>query len=451
MLEEKLPQEYDDNQEEFGSEDYDVDSDLDTGGSAVAISKTSKILGIIILSSVIIVVLYLFFSSEKEKVVAKEEGKKIKVYDKNPEEQNKVNLAPLPEEELNPIIDTFSPEEEVISDTVNLKVPELPDLEVAELPASEDFDVMPKFSEEDLFSQASDAAKNIVNSNDNNVSPIDLTTPNASFAEGMNGNIAEQQFSTKGQEGQSMMLFNGGDIILEEESASLVANSSAETSVATKIEFPDRTIAQGKLVDSVLETAINSDFAGKVRAIISRDVYSDFSNNILIPKGSRLIGSYQSSVARGQNRVFITWERLIRPDAIDIQIDSPASDQFGRVGVGGNVNNRYLELFNNSMLLSLITVGAAKTAEDITNSKGVSREQQSNGDELVTATASDLAAEEMVTNLSNTAKTILDGAVKLSPTITIPQGTRVKIFVNKDLVFPKITSSTGNSDIIFIK
>jgi type IV secretion system protein VirB10 len=445
VLEEKLPQEYDDNQDEFGNEDYNADSDLDTGGSAVAISKTSKVLGVIILSLVVITVLYLFFSGEKEKVVAKEQSKKVKIYDKEITEQSKIDLAPLPSEELNPIIDTFSPEEEVVLDVVNLKVPELPNLEVAELPASEDFNVMPKFSEEDLFSQASRSEDNINNPNN---SAIDLNAQDSGFS---GDSFANQQFSARGEEGTSMMLFNGGDVLLEKESENLIADSGAEASIATKIKFPDRTIAQGKLVDSVLETAINSDFAGKVRAIISRDIYSDFSNNILIPKGSRLIGSYQSSVARGQTRVFITWERLIRPDAIDIQIDSPASDQFGRVGIGGNVNNRYLELFNNSMLLSLITVGAAAAAEGLTDGNGVSREQKNNGDEVITGTASDLAAEEVVANLSKTAKTILDGAVKLSPTITIPQGTRVKIFVNKDLIFPKLVNSTGNSDIIFIK
>ena len=440
---EKLPQQYDNSEEEFGNEDYN--SDLDTSGSAVAVNKTSKIVGVIFLSLFIVIMIYYFFSSEQEKVVEEEEKKKIQVYEKN-ELEEKINIAPAPQDEIDPIIDTFSPEEEVVSDTVNLEVPELPGLEVAELPSAEDFNVVPEFSDDDIFSQAGgeDESEDIaIESSD-----IELDSNQGQSASSLS---TPNQRSGSNSEVKSMMLLNGGDIAEEEAAQNLIANSSAETSVATKIQFPDRTIAQGKLVDSILETAINSDFAGKVRAIVSRDIYADFSNNILIPKGSRLIGSYQSSVARGQSRIFITWERLIRPDAIDIQIDSPASDQFGRVGVGGAVNNRYLELFNNSMLLSLITVGSAVAVEKTTNSDGITTETTESGNQIDKSKPSDLAAQEMINNLGGTAKSILDGKVNINPTITIPQGTRVKIFVNKDLVFPKNISQSDGNDIIFIK
>jgi len=222
---------------------------------------------------------------------------------------------------------------------------------------------------------------------------------------------------------------------------------------ATKLPYPERTIAQGKLIDSVLETAINTDFEGKVRAIVSRDVFADFGRQVLIPKGSRIIGSYSGSVQRGQTRVLINWERLIRPDAIDIQINSPASDQFGRSGVPGSVDNKYLELFNNSILLSLITIGTAMAIEGASGSDGVTEEEDStSGDTTTTSSPSDLASQEIIDTISTTARSVLGDILATQPTITVPHGTRIKIFVNQDLVFPSnVIQSDISDNVLFVK
>ena len=446
MSEENLPKQYDNSDtEEFGNEDYELNSDLDTSDSAVAINKTSKIIGVILLSSFIVLILYYFFSSEKEKAVREEEKNKVQVYD-NTNLDKQVDIAPAPQDEIDPIVDIFSPEEEVIPDVVSLEVPELPDLEVAKLPSAEDFNVVPEFSDEDIFNNQESAGSDTESLTTDTT--VDLDNDQVQLE--VPSELSNQSANSK-SEVQSMMLFNGGDIVEEEQAQNLIENTSAETSVATKIKFPKRTIAQGKLIDSILETAINSDFSGKVRAIISRDVYADFSSNILIPKGSRLVGSYKSAVQRGQNRIFITWERIIRPDAIDIQIDAQATDQFGRIGVGGNVDNKYLELFNNSILLSLLTIGTAAAVEGATNSDGITTQTSENGTETNTSTPTDLAAQEMINSLGSTAKNILEAEANISPTITIPQGTRVNVFVNQDLVFPKNSVQSDVNNVIFIK
>ncbi len=72
---------------------------------------------------------------------------------------------------------------------------------------------------------------------------------------------------------------------------------------ATFISDRAHTIAQGKLLTAVLETAINTEIPGFVRAIISRDVYAEAGNQILVPRGSRLFGTYSSKITRGQGRV----------------------------------------------------------------------------------------------------------------------------------------------------
>lgn len=452
MSKEQLPEEQKDIAQEFGNENYDAD--IDNSTSDVAAGKTSKIVGIMVLSVLIIGVLIFVFSGEDAEQVAEEE-KDIAVYDpKSNIDGEAFNVAPPPIDELDPVIDTVSPEEEVISDVVTLEVPSLPDLQVAELPSTDDFNVEPEFDEEDLFFKVGeqvDAERNALEEQEKEAEKglVSKYLPGALDNKDNNASPVAELTSNRRESG-SMMLMNGGDISLSDETA-MVAVTSAETITATKIAFPNRTIAQGKLVDSVLETAINTDLEGKVRAIVSRDVYADFGKAILIPKGSRLIGSYSGSTTRGQTRVLITWDRLIRPDAIDIMINSPASDQFGRSGVPGSVDNKYLELFNNSILLSLITIGTAMAIESSTNTSGITEETQADGDTQTIAKPSDIAAQEIINSISDTAKTVLDGILNVNPTITVPHGTRIKVFVNQDLVFPEITASSNQDGVVFIR
>ena len=448
MTKEQLPTEYDaenpnDLGNEFGDEDYDADNNI----SDVATSKTNKIVGFLILGVLIIAVLMFLFSGEDEEKIAEEKKNNVEVYNPTSTVNGaSFNVAPVPEEEITPIFDNISPEEEVISDVVNLEVPDLPELNVAELPATEEFNIAPSFSDDDIFSGLEDNNQNALDIEEGKSDDI-LSLPEEPSFEGPSA-------GGRGNNGEatSMMLMNGGNINLNNDSVQ-IENSSAANVSATKIEFPERTIAQGKLIDSVLETAVNTDLEGKVRAIVSRDVYADFGKKILIPKGSRLIGSYSGTTARGQTRVLMTWERLIRPDAIDIMINSTASDQFGRSGVPGAVDNKYLELFNNSILLSLITVGTALAIESSTNSEGVKEEEDSNGDTSTIASPSDLAAQEIINNISENAKTVLEGILNVNPTITIPHGTRIKVFVNQDLIFPETQygAFNNNDNVIFIK
>jgi type IV secretion system protein VirB10 len=193
----------------------------------------------------------------------------------------------------------------------------------------------------------------------------------------------------------------------------LGASNGAATARARKLENPGQTVLQGAVIPAVLETAINSDLPGFTRAIVSRDVRSFDGKNVLAPRGSRLVGQYRSGVALGHSRAFVIWTRLIRPDGVYIDLDSPASDSLGRAGLEGDVNSHFLQRFGGAILLSLITVGAdfATTDRDtqviINSSRG----------------GADAAAVALGKNLD------------ISPTISVPQGSPIRIFVARDLDF----------------
>ncbi|PIR39094.1 MAG: hypothetical protein COV35_04330 [Alphaproteobacteria bacterium CG11_big_fil_rev_8_21_14_0_20_39_49] len=215
--------------------------------------------------------------------------------------------------------------------------------------------------------------------------------------------------------------------------------TSADKSKAALIGNTDNMIAQGKMIDAVLETAINTDLDGVIRAIISRDTYAESGRNILIPKGSRLIGNY-TVPDEGAGRVVIEWTRVIRPDGIDIMIDSPGTDKMGRAGIPGFVDYKYFDIITNALLLSTLSIGTSLLVDDINESQQQTSTSTTNTDGSTTTsntgTTTDAAVLSSVSDISDIADSIAEGLLNDKPTVIVQQGTRIKVFVNRDLHFP---------------
>ncbi|MBQ4875205.1 MAG: hypothetical protein HRK26_03735 [Rickettsiaceae bacterium H1] len=196
-------------------------------------------------------------------------------------------------------------------------------------------------------------------------------------------------------------------------------------------------IAQGKLIDAILETSINTDLKGMLRAIVSRDVYSESGKNVLLPKGSRLIGEYDSAISPSQVRVDIIWNRVIRPDGIDLQIQSPGTDQLGKAGITGQVDTKFGHLFMNSFLISSVKIAGAAIVKKLfpSDDEKSSTTTTTDGKTTDNTPASVKIATDAINNLTKTFETVIKQYESSKPTIRIDQGTRVKVFVNKDLVF----------------
>ncbi len=113
-------------------------------------------------------------------------------------------------------------------------------------------------------------------------------------------------------------------------------------------------MTQGTLIPAVLETAIDTDVPGYVRAVVSQDVRSFDGSRVLVPRSSRLIGQYQSGLQAGQKRAYVIWTRLIRPDGVSVNLASPAIGFDGRPGLAGKVNSHFFKRFGSAMLLSVV-------------------------------------------------------------------------------------------------
>lgn len=206
--------------------------------------------------------------------------------------------------------------------------------------------------------------------------------------------------------------------------AQQAANATVVTVSAKRNTYTDYKILQGKLISAVLETAVNSDLPGMVRAVINKDVYSDTGKYILLPRGTRLIGQYNSTVAVGQTRVMIMWTRAITPNHIDIALGSPSADLLGQSGMSGTVDSHFWKIFGTSTLLSILGVGASSTSVG-----------DSNGQLGVYGNPYQVAITQGMLNASNN---ILQARINIQPTIRIPQGLPIQVFVARDLDFSTV-------------
>jgi type IV secretion system protein VirB10 len=204
--------------------------------------------------------------------------------------------------------------------------------------------------------------------------------------------------------------------------AARIGDSENAPATAAHIGDLSSTVIEGTLIAGVLETAINSDLPGFTRAIVSEDVRSFDGTEILIPRGSRLIGQYRSGLAIGESRAFVVWTRLILPSGVAIKLASPVTDTLGRAGLGGKVDRHFLERFGSAILLSIIGAGAEILAAE-------------SGNNTVVVTSSAQAY--------GVAQTALQSSVNIPPTIRIAQGAPIRIFVARDLIFPLFEETGG--------
>lgn len=228
---------------------------------------------------------------------------------------------------------------------------------------------------------------------------------------------ADGKGSTAASSGTSGAATTGGTAPLSENEVYLqTAARPLEIEEAARMEFPDRTLAQGSVIQAALQTAINSDLPGNVVAVVSEPVPAFTGDRILIPRGSRLFGQYRSGIEVGQKRILILWTRILTPDGTSIKIASVGADRLGRSGMTGLVDTKFLERFGGAALISIIGAAPSVAADRVSDE-----------------TASDVLAD-IGSDLSDATSSVIADQVSMSPTIYVDQGAGVTVLVDRDVV-----------------
>ncbi len=190
-------------------------------------------------------------------------------------------------------------------------------------------------------------------------------------------------------------------------------NSYNEENPISKYE-----VMAGTFIPATLITGINSDLPSNSVAIVRENVYDSVTGNfILIPKGTKIIGTYDSGVSFGQDRLLIIWQRLIFPNGKYIGLDNMSGvDLSGYAGFTGKVNNHFMKLLQAVVLSSAMGAGSAIVTD---NGEDDWRTEAGKG------------AGQVILDFGNK---MGEKIINRQPTIEIPQGYRFNITVQSDLV-----------------
>jgi len=176
-------------------------------------------------------------------------------------------------------------------------------------------------------------------------------------------------------------------------------------------------VMAGTLISASLITGLDSDLPGLVVAQVTQNIYDTVTGQtLLIPQGSRLIGTYDSVVAFGQSRALVVWQRIIMPDGSSIQIDNlPATDAQGYSGLSDDVDYHTWALIKGVAISTLLGVGT----------------------ELSLSGQSDLLMsirESTQDSVNQAGQQITQKNLNIQPTIKVRPGWPLRVIVHKDLV-----------------
>lgn len=181
----------------------------------------------------------------------------------------------------------------------------------------------------------------------------------------------------------------------------------------------------GTIISAALITSIDTENPGVVIARVTENVYSSYDHSyLLIPEGSMLFATYNSSISYGQDRVQVAWNLLIRPDNYRIQLGNMNGvDSQGASGYKGRVNNHTFETLKAMGMIAMFSIIQTEITNTIDNQQN----------EYIQNSLTDVYAEA-----SKIGNKILDRALDIQPSIKIKQGKEIKLITNIPLELPPV-------------
>jgi type IV secretion system protein VirB10 len=180
------------------------------------------------------------------------------------------------------------------------------------------------------------------------------------------------------------------------------------------------TLFEGTIIEAVLTNRLEGSFAGPVNCQVTSDVYSHDRQTLLIPRGSRVLGEARRVQEQDQQRLAVVFHRLIMPDGYSVDLDRmPGLDQAGATGLKDKVNRHVLSTLGTSVALGLLAgfsmygTGSAFTAD-----------------------GADVYRQGVAGQLGRDSTRILDRQLNRMPSVTIREGTRVRILLAGDISLP---------------
>ncbi|VTY37681.1 Type IV secretion system protein virB10 [Xylophilus ampelinus] len=208
--------------------------------------------------------------------------------------------------------------------------------------------------------------------------------------------------------------------------SSLAANLKPTPSpavMAQKLPTRRMLLPKGAFIDCTLETAIDSTYEGMTTCIGANDIYGADGKVVLLERGTKYVGEQKGSPRQGQGRVFVAWNEARTPTGVVVQLASPGTDELGRNGLPGYVDNHFWDRFGAALLISVVD-GAMQA---------IAANQQS-GTSVGSGGGVSFGAQgsrEVMTE-------VLRNTIAIPPTVIKNQGERIQILVARDVDFRSV-------------
>jgi type IV secretion system protein VirB10 len=174
---------------------------------------------------------------------------------------------------------------------------------------------------------------------------------------------------------------------------------------------------EGMIIETVVLNRLDGEFSGPVITQVANDVYSRAGLELLIPKGSRLLGEAREVNGLDQRRLAILFHRLILPNGKSVSLDKfRGLDQVGETGVVSQVDHHYVEIFGTSLALGGIG--------------GLTQIGAYGGYGYDPGTGFRVSMTE---RMGSSAEQLLAKFLNKYPTIKVLEGTRIKVILTNDL------------------
>ncbi|HJK87450.1 MAG TPA: TrbI/VirB10 family protein [Candidatus Megaira endosymbiont of Hartmannula sinica] len=325
----------------FNEDDLSQNENNDKINEEISEVSSSKGKGIVFIAIASLILLYIFyrilFSSDKTKDLS-DNNKDLAVNERDinqPIRDSDVNIPSLPS------LDNLSNRIGKISD-LSTKGKEQNKNAIKKLPP-----LPPALPAKDISNSTTSTQDKITHLN-----PITSIHPN--HHDDAHQQAIERQ---KNKMKSSIMLLSG----IEQKSKEKIAEDNHFSFIGDL----NRALIRGKIIDAVIESAVSTDTGAEIRAVVTKNIYSEQGGNILIPSGSRIYGIYDLSFDNMLAKVNIAWNRVNLPGGYILNLSGTGIDNLGRKGADGKIDLKMKEQLMNSVLMSTVNIAIAKGLDKI--------------------------------------------------------------------------------------
>ena len=189
-------------------------------------------------------------------------------------------------------------------------------------------------------------------------------------------------------------------------------------------------VFEGTVLEGVVTNHIDGGFNGPILIMLTTDYYSHDHQQLLMPQGTRLIGTVQSVGSQQQRKMFVTFHRAVCPDGFSLDFDKYIGlDPLGTTGLATKVDHGYLMAFG-----AAAAIGGLGGLAQIGNEGSIlsPSTQIRNG-------ISEQSAQE--------GEQVLNHFLNRLPIITLKEGSRARVYIGRDILIPSYAEHRVDSSL----